>query len=143
MSTIKINGVDVPYSTEVPSINVQAIVSTFKPWKDWCAELDADMHIEHVHFQSVDETRDMIKFVKMKCDVTVGKEHKRIPGIVLLRGPAVGCLIEILCDGKTYALLIEQPRTPSGKCNFREIVAGMIENDTKFAGAMVREVKVC
>ena len=78
----------------------------------------------------------------MKCIAYVGDEKQPVPGIVLLRGSAVSCLIEIICDDKTYALLIEQPRLASGKSHFREVVAGMLDGERNFTGGMVREVKV-
>lgn len=142
MTTVNIRGVEVPCTTETPSINVNDIVTKFVPWKEWVDSLDDNMRIEHVHFQSVDASRDHILFVKMKCTAFVGKEKKHIPGVILLRGSSVGCLIEVECEGKTYALLIEQPRLASGKSNFREVVAGMMDGSNNFTGGMVREVKV-
>ncbi|KAH7832572.1 putative hydrolase, NUDIX family protein [Monocercomonoides exilis] len=139
--TIKIKGVDVPYTVESSSIDVKAIVETFVPWKDWVDSLDEHMHVSHVHFQSMDYKGKNVGFVKFKADASVGDEKKRIPGIVLLRGGAIACLIEAICDGKSYALLIEQPRFPSGKSNFREVVAGMLDGDNHLAGSMIREVQ--
>ena len=54
-------------------------------------------------------------FVKIKADCrlvdgTTQHEH-RLPGICFLRGNAVAILLALFCDdGKTYSLLVEQPR---------------------------------
>ena len=140
---IKINGKDVSYTTETPSINVQDIVTRFIPFKDWCSSVDPNIRITNIHFQQVDISRSStILFLKMKCTAFFGEETIPIPGVVFLRGNAVSCLIEIICQGQTYALLIEQPRLATGRSHFREVVAGMMDGDSAFAGSMVREVKV-
>ena len=69
-----------------------------------------------------------VGFVKVKADCRLidGRNHHehRLPGICFLRGAAVAILIGLYCDdGKTYSLLVEQPRyVPSlhlPKENFR------------------------
>ena len=143
MTTITIHGKSVPYSTETPTIDVSAIVNTFVPFQDWCKSIDEHLTVTQIHFQHVDTASSgRILFVKMKCTAYAGAEKKAIPGIVLLRGSAVSCLIEIVCEGEVYALLIEQPRLPSGSSCFREVVAGMMDGERNFSGGMVREVKV-
>ena len=142
MQTLTIHNQEIPYTTETASINVTDIITKFVPWKDWCDSLDSNIKLKHIHFQHVDVIHDRIIFLKMKCTCYVGEESKPIPGIVFLRGSAVSCLIEIVSEGKTYALLIEQPRLASGKSNLREVVAGMMDGERNFTGGMVREIKV-
>src|SRR5262249_50206886 len=66
---------------------------------------------------------------------------KFIPGIVFMRGGAVGMLPVLTCKGKKYTVLTVQPRVPSGRFDFVEIPAGMLDGSGKFGGVAAKELK--
>ncbi|KAA6364868.1 MAG: nudix hydrolase [Streblomastix strix] len=140
MTSVNIKGVDVPCSAENEQIDILEIITKFRYFRDWIASLDDKITIKHIHFQNVDKSGGgKIMFVKFKCQAYYMNEPKPIPGIILLRGGAVSCLIELICGDKTFGLLVQQPRLAVGRCTL-EAVAGMLDQD-KVSGAVMKEVE--
>ena len=52
-----------------------------------------------------------------------------LPGIVFSRGGSVGILIVLVCEGKEYLLLVQQPRIPIGTLKNLELPAGSIDEN--------------
>ena len=69
-----------------------------------------------------------VGFLKFRstAKVNVGGEKGviTVPGIVFMRGGAVGVLVILECDGKEFALLTNQARVPIGHHALPEIPAG-------------------
>jgi hypothetical protein len=61
---------------------------------------------------------------------------------VILRGGAISCLVEFLCEEKSYALLVSQPRIPIGKSDYVEVCAGMLDGSSDFVGVTAKEIEV-
>jgi hypothetical protein len=79
-----INGVSVKITAEVPSINIDEIMTNFQPFKDWVANIDKQLTINSIHFQNVDfSSSGKILFVKFRCEAYFGKETRRIPGYLI------------------------------------------------------------
>lgn len=121
------------------------ILEQFPPFKQFIAELgnEADFIVRGIHVQSVDKFGPKrIGFVKFKADV-VNAAGQQLPGIVFMRGGAVGMLVIIRCRGtnKLYTVLTIQPRFPTGKYAFPEIPAGMLDGSGNFAGVAAQELK--
>ena len=74
----------------------------------WVKEVDKDpkLFVEDIHIQSIDMFGSRVGFVKFKttAKVNVGGERGVIdvPGIVFMRGGAVGILVILECDGEEY-----------------------------------------
>lgn len=143
--------VPVKYPSVSKECAEQAInCSMFKRWIERCEKVDGNktMKVHEVEIQSVDMfgTR-RVGFVKIKADVSLvvnGKEEpKKIPGIVFLRGDAVGILVTLYCEnGKVYTVLVEQPRVPIGTVSCIEMPAGMIDSDTEAVkGVVIQELQ--
>ena len=84
-----------------------------------------------------------VGFIKIhaKSFIKVDNKEQVVPGIVLIRGPAVAILIKLIYDGEEYALLTSQARVASGKSSFLEIPAGMLDDKKNFAGVAATEIK--
>jgi len=104
--------------------------------------------VNNIVIQSVDLFGPRIGFVKFVANV-VSSSGTRVPGIVFMRGGAVGMLVVLkLSDegspdhNKEYTILTIQPRVPIGLTQFAEIpaVEGMIDGG-RFAGAAAKELK--
>jgi ADP-sugar diphosphatase len=141
--SVKINNIDVICTAETPSIDINKIITSFQPFKDWLKSIDTNITVKSIHFQSVDVSqKGNVLFAKFKAVAFLKNESKPIPGIILLRGGGVGCLIELICEGQSFALLVQQPRLPTGKSNFIEICAGMLDGSNNLIGVAVKEVEV-
>ncbi|KAK2964325.1 putative Nudix hydrolase 14, chloroplastic [Blattamonas nauphoetae] len=141
MSSVIIKDTAVPVTGLTGDIDVQRVIDTFVPFQDWVKSVDAGITVKSILIQNVDATPNRILFVKMKVEAYVADGTHPIPGIILLRGGAVACLVEVICENQSYALLVEQPRLAVGKSNFLEAVAGMIDGSSNFAGVVVQEMK--
>ncbi len=115
-------------------------------FQDWLAQVDTSkFQITSVHFQSVDmfgppDGPQKIGFIKFKAKV-VDKAGKFVPGIVFMRGGSVGILAVLNCQGKKYSVMTVQPRVPTGRFDFLEIPAGMLDGSGNFAGVAAKELE--
>lgn len=101
----------------------------------------ARVSLRSVLIQSVDFFGKRVGFVKFKAEVVDEKTGKTLPGIVFARGGAVGILMLLEADGRTYAILTEQARVPVGRA-IKELPAGMLDEDAgDFSGAAAKEVE--
>ncbi len=75
--------------------------------------------------------------IKFKADIT-DSSGKFIPGIVFMRGGAVGMLVVL---NKKFAVLTVQPRVPTGDFEFVELPAGMLDGSGNFAGVAAKEIE--
>ncbi|CAN1333014.1 Nudix hydrolase 14, chloroplastic [Linum perenne] len=102
---------------------------------------NGDLMLKQVLVQGVDMFGQRIGFLKFKADILDKETGTKVPGIVFARGPAVTALILLDCEGKTYAVLTEQVRVPTGKVVL-ELPAGMLDDDKgDFVGTAIREVE--
>ncbi|KAL0212154.1 hypothetical protein RCL1_005780 [Eukaryota sp. TZLM3-RCL] len=126
------------YDSSLSEDLIKTVLSS-DPFQLWLSELDSDVELHNIHFQSVDRFGPRIGFVKFKADVSV--KGVKVPGIVFCRGPAVAIFIILECEGKEYVLLVEQARIPVGKSKVLEIPAGMIDERGVFKGTAAQEVQ--
>lgn len=127
--------------TAAEGINIETAVAS-KPFQDWLAAVDSKRFtVRGVHFQSLDMFGPVkVGFIKFKADV-VDAAGKPISGIIFMRGGAVGMLVVLTCKGKRYAVLTVQPRIASGRFDFVEIPAGMLDGSGNFGGVAAKELK--
>jgi hypothetical protein len=73
---------------------------------------------------------------KTEALLNVGGDEGQIavPGIVFMRGGAVGILVILECEGKEYTILTYQARVPVGSSNVPEVPAGMLDTEGNFKG---------
>ncbi|CAL1401235.1 unnamed protein product [Linum trigynum] len=118
-------------------------------FKQWLQNLQSetgilsngDLMLKQVLVQGVDMFGQRVGFLKFKADILDKETGAMVPGIVFARGPAVAVLILLDSEGKTYAVLTEQVRVPTGKVVL-ELPAGMLDDDKgDFVGTAVREVE--
>lgn len=113
-------------------------------FRDWLESLDRRFRVTRVEFQSVDlvgsSDNKRVLFIKFKADVT-DSEGNFIPGIVFIRGGAIGVLVIIECEEEEYTVLTVQPRFPVGSFEFPEIPAGMLDGDGNLAGKAADELR--
>lgn len=111
-----------------------------KPFQDWLASVADRYVVKGVKFQSVDMFGPKVGFIKFVADVT-DAAGKFIPGVVFMRGGAVGMLPVLTCKGKKYTILTVQPRVATGRFDFVEIPAGMLDGSGNFGGVAAKELK--
>jgi ADP-sugar diphosphatase len=129
----------IPVTAE-PGISIDAAISS-APFKNWLASMDRErFDVRSIHIQSVDMFGPRVGFIKLKADV-VGENGKFIPGIVFMRGGSVGILPVFMCKGRSYAVLTVQPRVPTGRFDFVEIPAGMLDGSGNFGGVAAKELQ--
>ena len=82
-----------------------------------------------------------VGFIKFKARALVdigGSEGDdgviEVPGIVFMRGGAVGILVILECEGVEYTIVTYQARVPVGDHNLPEIPAGMLDGSGNFKG---------
>lgn len=148
----------VPITFASPTVTFDAAQKAVKsdPFCQWVQRAASDdgnknkkcLEIHSVHIQNVDFFGSRVGFVKIKADCTLKEGEKeyrdKLPGICFLRGNSVGILVSLFCvdDGKTYSLLVEQPRVPIGQASVLELPAGMIDPGCgTMKGVAVKEMK--
>lgn len=136
--------VQVPITTE-PGIDAE-VVSKSSNFKNWVAELDSDpvLFVEDIHIQSVDCFGPRVGFVKFTTTAKAKTGPQRaieVPGIVFVRGGAVGMLIILECEGEQYTILTRQARVAVGRHDLPEIPASMIEGSDNFKEVAVELVR--
>lgn len=139
MDKLIVNGKEVKITSE-PSLDL-SLIKTFEPFQNWIKNLDENLVLNSIHFQSMDMFGKRLGFLKFKSDIIRKDTGKRVPGIVFMRGGAVAILIVIDCGDKKYTIVTKQSRVPIGAYNFIEIPAGMLDNDNNFAGVAAKEMK--
>ena len=139
MTTINFRGVDVPVTAaSPPDIDVALNTDLFK---NWLNSLDPSFELKSIEIQSVDRFgKSRIGFVKLKSEII--RNGARIPGIVLLRGPAVSLLLDIVDEetNEHWSVLTQQPRVPLGGLML-EIPAGMADGDGNLCGVALKELE--
>jgi ADP-sugar diphosphatase len=121
---------DVPVEVAINSV----------PFRNWLASMDTDYFtILRVHIQAVDMFGPKVGFIKFIADV-VDPQGGLVPGGVFMRGGAVGMLPVFVCGREYFTALTVQPRLPTGRSNFIEIPAGMLDGSGNFAGTASREL---
>ena len=139
----QVNGKDVPLIFANPDHEQYFDkLKEMKAFADWCKSVDKEFIIKTITVQSIDMFGPRIGFVKFKSEVT-DSQGNALPGIVFMRGGAVGMMILIVCeeDRKQYTVLTVQPRFPVGKFNFPELPAGMLDDSGDFAGVAAKELQ--
>lgn len=113
-----------------------------KPFQNWLASVGDRYVVKSVKFQSVDlfGPQKNVGFIKFVAEV-FDTNDKFIPGIVFMRGGAVGMLPVLNCNGKKYTILTVQPRVATGRFDFVEIPAGMLDGSGNFGGVAAKELK--
>jgi ADP-sugar diphosphatase len=130
----------------------------FRAFRDWLNTLkislglqeQADHPFRHAPYalrsitiQSVDRfgpTR--IGFVKLVADIR-NKDDEALPGIVFLRGGSVAILMILRprdSKDERWVVMTEQPRIPAGSLGFKEIPAGMLDDNGDIAAAAAQEL---
>ena len=102
------------------------------------------LFIKAVEVQSVDMFGPRVGFIKFKSTAVInigGPEGAvMVPGIVFMRGGAVGILVILECEGKEYTILTYQARVPVGVHNLPEVPAGMLDGSGNFKGVAADEI---
>lgn len=110
----------------------------------WLASLDEKINVLSIEIQSVDtimrKGKEEVLFLKIKISVT-DKSGRSLPGIVFLRGPAVGILIIFQTKEHDYVALIESVRSAIGIASYPELPAGMIDNENNVLRVALRETE--
>jgi ADP-sugar diphosphatase len=139
MWKVAFKGNDVPVTVS-GTIDAELAMNT-DLFKGWLANLDPSFDLKSVEFQSVDKFgTGRVGFIKFIAHIE--RNGIKIPGIVLLRGPAVAILLIISDEstGEEWTILTEQPRVPAGKL-LLEIPAGMTDSNGNLKGVAVKELE--
>lgn len=128
----------IPVTCEAAILNSGVTIDTVvscKPFREWLDEMDRErFKIRSVHIQAVNIfAGPRVGFVMFKADV-VDANDRFVPGVVFMRGGAVAILPVLICNGTQHAVLAVQPRLPTGRFDFVEIPAGMLDDSGNFYG---------
>lgn len=111
------------------------------PFQNWLASLGDGFVVKGIRVQSVDMFGPVkVGFIKFIAEVTDLSGNK-LPGIVFMRGGAVAIVLALKCNGKLKTILTVQPRIATGRTNFRETPAGMLDGSGNFGGVAAKELK--
>ncbi len=133
------------HGIEIPVIGVycdHAIRSDL--FRQWIARIDlSEFRITSLDIKSVRFTQrnGVQHIIFILLEVNMGDAHgQAVSRTIFLRGPAVGMLIVLSCEGKEYTVLTSQARIPIG-LRTPEIAAGMLDGSGDFVGAAAREIE--
>ena len=144
------NGLDgartkVPLTTEDLTVDLQKVLEA-DVFREWVASIDGDekLFVTAIEVQSVDMFGPRIGFIKFKSRalVNIGGDEGvvEVPGIVFMRGGAVGVLVILECEGEEHTILTYQARVPIGESALPEIPAGMLDGSGNFKGVAADEI---
>jgi ADP-sugar diphosphatase len=145
MNAIKGGRTQVPVTTDLIDVDLQKVLDA-PVFKDWVEQVDKDpiLFIASVDVQSVDMFGPRIGFIKFKTAalVNVGGDEgiAQVPGIVFMRGGAVGILVILESEDREYTILTYQARVPVGIHNLPEVPAGMLDGSGNFKGVAADEI---
>lgn len=144
MSVIKINGVDVSFEAANSSIDLSDVLS-YEAFQEWLSLIHSDIHVKsilvtHLVYRSGKEKKRLF-LVVLKVVAFFREEKAPLPENYVIRCGAVQCLIELECEGKSYVVMVRQPRLAIGKRAFDEFVCGKVDDYTDIKGNIVREVE--
>jgi ADP-sugar diphosphatase len=130
----------------------------FRAFRDWLnalkIELDSQVQADHpfhhspyalrsITIQSVDRfSATRIGFVKLVSDIR-NKDNKALPGVVFLRGGSVAILMILRprdSENERWVVMTDQPRIATGSLSFKEIPAGMLDDNDDIAAAAAQEL---
>ena len=112
-----------------------------KPFQDWLASLSDTFSVKRILVETVDMFGPVkVGFIKFTATLT-DLEGKEMPAIVFMRGGAVAIVLALKCKGKLKTILTVQPRLATGRYNFRETPAGMLDGSGDFGGIAAKELK--
>ena len=137
--SIIIKGQEVPVEVAPPADKNAAIGSDLVV--NWVNSLDESFTVKKIDVQSVDRFgSSRIGFVKISTHTE--RNGIKIPGICMLRGGAVGMLLEITDEqtDEKWSILTCQPRVPTGRV-LMEIPAGMIDGSGNIKGVAIKELE--
>lgn len=126
---------------QIPITGIEATTIDQEPlFTNWLDAFDPEWIIESLEIQSVDRIPSgRILFIKLKASIV--HPAGKLPGmIVVIRDYAVSALTVLTCEGKKYALLVDQPRVPVGN-TISESVAGLIDDGTSPESVIMRELE--
>ena len=113
------------------------------PFVQWLEKMDrnkAHFNIKEIHIQSVDMFGpNKVGFIKFKADI-LDADGDKCPGIVFMRGGAVGVLIILRAD-TDYVLLVTLDSVAASEPAFPSLPAGMLDGNGSFAGVAAREIE--
>jgi ADP-sugar diphosphatase len=109
---------------------------------EWIASLDPRFKLIDITLQVVDfkgeRSAQSVLFIRFK--VTVFENGHFNSKVVELRGKTIAILPILICDGKVYTVLVNQPRISTGNYELPEAPAGMLD-DGKFKGKAIEEIE--
>jgi len=129
--------IPISYSCEL-SHGEMAVES--RVFKNWLSRINplfgvTSITVTVVDFHSTPSTKSVL-FIRLKVKTSTSPREQ----IVELRGGAAAMLVNLICEGVTYTVLVQQARIATGDFGFLEVPAGMIDHDS-FAGAAAREIE--
>eukprot|EP01046_Picozoa_sp_COSAG06_P013615 COSAG06_NODE_828_length_12054_cov_67.028440_3_plen_450_part_00 len=145
MNAIKGGRTQVPVTTDLMDVDLQKVLDA-PVFNDWVEQVDKDpiLFIASVDVQSVDMFGPRIGFIKFKTAalVNIGGDEgiAQVPGIVFMRGGAVGILVILESEDREYTILTYQARVPVGIHNLPEVPAGMLDGSGNFKGVAADEI---
>ncbi|PSR83962.1 hypothetical protein BD289DRAFT_461100 [Coniella lustricola] len=137
-------------------------------------------HLKSITIDSYSMFGQRIGFLKLTADISTSsssgafssntnnnnnnnQNESKLPGVIFLRGPAVGMLVVLIPDDsnpasastsasettlndddnekEAYVVLTVQPRIAAGSLGFVELPAGMLDDESNFAGVAARELE--
>ncbi|KAF9909396.1 hypothetical protein BX616_011193, partial [Lobosporangium transversale] len=171
---LKVGSRSIPLVAASDKINLQA-VSEFKPLQDWAkllakeeaapaatsgndaqqtgdASQSADkqskipIKVDKIEIRNVENFGSRVGFVNLAVDAELTETGQKPPGLVFMRGGAVGVLLIIRSKkpsgGATeHVVLTKQARLAVPSFAFPEIPAGMLDGSGDFVGKCADELK--
>ncbi len=139
MNSINLHGREIPVTGDDHDVAVRSGL-----FRQWLARVDEkEFNIVSMEVRSVCYTRrnDIRHAIFILLTVNMKDEEGRdVSRTIFLRGPAVGMLIVLRCEGKEYTVLTSQSRIAIG-LRTPEIAAGMLDGSGDFVGAAAREIE--
>lgn len=141
MSQTSISEINVTCEDNVlPSgVTLDTVVAS-KAFTDWLEELDRErFNVSSVRIQAVNMFGPRVGFMMFKADV-LDSRGRWLPDVVFMRGGCVAILPVLVCNGKQYTVMTVQPRLPTGKFDFVEVPAGMLDGNGDFIGVAAKQI---
>jgi 8-oxo-dGTP pyrophosphatase MutT (NUDIX family) len=107
-------------------------------------DYDLPYQLHRINVRSVEWAGPRILFVLLHTVVQSATDERALPGIVFLRGGSVAILMIVRPEddpAARFVVMTHQPRVPAGSFAFREIPAGMIDDEDAFVGAAATEIR--
>ncbi|MEI7777009.1 MAG: NUDIX domain-containing protein [bacterium] len=144
MKTIKHVAIGTEVMIPVSGEHVDLVLSS-PLFQRWTKSISRSLKVKSILIQSADvirrEGREYVLFIKLQAEI-FSSEGRKLPGVIFLRGDAVGILVVLEDENKQSHIVLVKGSMPAlGDAFYLQMPAGMTDGQNNIRAVAIREGK--